>query len=333
MEWTRALIIGAHGVLGTLTARAFEAQGWEVRRAARSPRAGEVYVDLDVPDTLLDAVRADELVVNTVPDRGLSAERVVLERGGALINTSTLPAAASRSLRAAAGGARGIVLMNAGLAPGVTNLLAAELLRVHPAADELEIVFTLSSHAARGNADVAFLERGVRALPRHSAVDVPLPEPFGARRCVGFAEDDAGWLGGVAEGRVVRCYVCVAEPTTHERLLELNDAGALAEEGRAMFGAQRPLPTGSATSEPVAHWVAAKRGPRRLGALSLECRGHFLGAALSTVAFAEQLAERERRGGCYDADEVFALADLAPRLLDAGVRVASTLPAPSVPPK
>jgi saccharopine dehydrogenase-like NADP-dependent oxidoreductase len=44
--------------------------------------------------------------------------------------------------------------MNAGLAPGVTNLVAAERLRAHPEADDLEIVFTLSSATARGPASV-----------------------------------------------------------------------------------------------------------------------------------------------------------------------------------
>ena len=72
-----------------------------------------------------------ELVVNTVPHPDLLAERYVLEHGGALINVSDLPAAAARSLRAVGGGARGTVVMNAGLAPGVTTIVAADLLRLH----------------------------------------------------------------------------------------------------------------------------------------------------------------------------------------------------------
>src|SRR5438105_15534085 len=63
----QALIIGARGVLGTLTARAFQDAGWEVRCAARRPRAGEVHVDLDQPATIAPALSEHELVVNTVP--------------------------------------------------------------------------------------------------------------------------------------------------------------------------------------------------------------------------------------------------------------------------
>ena len=64
-------------------------------------------------------------------------------------------------------------------------------------------------------------------MSRHRTTVVPLPNPFGERRCLGFGEGDAGWLGGIAEGRIVRQYVCIAEPAVHERLLELNSAGAM----------------------------------------------------------------------------------------------------------
>ena len=212
-------------MLGTLTARAFAAAGWEVQGAARRPLAGQIKIDLDRRESILAALRGHDLVVNTVPHPGLWPERLVLERGGRLINTSALPAAASRALRAVAGDARGTVLMNAGLAPGVTNLVAAYLLHLHPEAHELQIVITLSSTAPRGPASAQFVRRGLTAVARHRTVDVRLPGPFGERRCVGFGEGDAGWLGGVAEGRVVRVYICVYEPTAHRQLLELNDDG------------------------------------------------------------------------------------------------------------
>ena len=47
---------------------------------------------------------------------------------------------------------RGTVLMNAGIAPGLTNLLAADLLADHPEADEVELVFTVSAKSAVGPA-------------------------------------------------------------------------------------------------------------------------------------------------------------------------------------
>ena len=241
----RALVIGAQGVLGALMVRAFEAAGWVVRSGARRPRPGQIEIDLGRRDSIAAAVDEHELVVNTVPHPDLLAERYVLEHGGALINVSDLPAAAARSLRAVGGGARGTVVMNAGLAPGVTTIVAADLLGLHPAARELEIVFTLSLSVSRGPASADFIHRGLTAVSRHRTALVRLPSPFGERRCLGFGEGDAGWLGGIAEGRIVRQYVCIAEPAVHERLLGLNSAGAMASMPRSLIELRKQRANGT----------------------------------------------------------------------------------------
>jgi NAD(P)-dependent dehydrogenase (short-subunit alcohol dehydrogenase family) len=317
----RALVIGTGGVLGALTARSFESAGWDVRAAARRPRSGQSEINLDDRESVSAACDGHELVVNTVPHPGLLAERHVLERGGTLINISAMPAAAGRALRGVAAGARGIVLMNAGLAPGVTALVATDLLRRHPNAEELELVFTLSSEIPRGPASVNFIHRGLTAVARHRTTRVSLPSPFGERDCVGFGEGDAGWLGGVAEGRIVRQYVCLNEPAVHERLLELNRAGAMTALPRYLIGPRKPPPGGAASGEPVAHWIAAIRGGRRLGARTVECRGDFLHAAKSAVVFADALLGPQRTGGCFDPDEICTLADIGPALHKAGITV------------
>lgn len=317
----RVLIIGARGVFGRLTARAFGAAGWQVRCGARYPEPGQVHIDLDHPDLIAAAMREGEIVVNTVPHPGLPAERLVLERGGVLINTSALPAAAGRSLRAVAGGARGTVLMNAGLAPGVTTIVAADLLRLHPDAEEIELVFTLSSTAPRGPASAEFIRRGLTARTRHRTLIVPLPEPFGESCCIGFGESDAGWLGGVAEGRVVRMYIRIAEPAAHERLLELNRAGAMSELPSWLMGTRKPTSGGAASIEPVAHWIAANRRERRLAARTVQCRGDFLHAARSTIVFADALLGRARRGGCFDPEEMWTLGGIEAELRAAGISV------------
>ncbi len=312
----RALVIGASGVLGTLTVGAFGAAGWRVRSGVRRPGRGQVEIDLDRPGSVTGALDEDELVVNAVPHPGLLAERHVLAHGGTLINISALPAAAARSLRAVAAGARGTVLMNAGLAPGVTSVVAADMLRLHPDADELEIVLTVSTTIARGPAGADFLHRGLTAVGRHRTVRVPLPAPFGERRCVGFGEGDAGWLGGMAEGRLVRLYVCVAEPAAHEHLLAENAAGTMRALPRSLF---RSI-DGRGGEEPVAHWIAALRRGRRLSARTVECRGDFLSAARSTLVFASVLAHRPR-AGCFSPEEICALADIEPALGSAGIAV------------
>jgi hypothetical protein len=315
------LIIGARGVLGALTANAFREAGWKVRSTARQAAPEQIALDLDSSESVAAVLEENELIVNTVPHPRLLAERAVLERGGVLINTSAMPAAAARSLRAVAGGARGTVLMNAGLAPGVTNVVAADLLHHHPNAEELEIVFTLSGDAPRGPAGADFLYRGLTAVARHRTTVIPLPEPFGERRCLGFAEGDSAWLGGIAEGRVVRLYICIAEAAAHEQMLRLNRDGAMNHLPRSLIESL-PLSTDAAPSgEPVAHWIGVKTTGRRLAARTVECRGDFLHAARSTVVFAETLRRHQPPGGCFDPEEVCTLSQIESRLRAAGVTV------------
>ncbi|HTU88211.1 MAG TPA: hypothetical protein VMF57_21705 [Solirubrobacteraceae bacterium] len=319
----RALIIGGRGVLGELALRAFDEAGWEVRAGVRGADAGarEIEIDLDRPESFLNALKHHNLVVNTVPHRELTAERLVLEHGGTLINIATLPAAATRELRAQAGGARGTVLMNAGLAPGVTTIAAADLLRRHPDAEELEMVFTFSAAAARGPASVEHVHRGLTTVAHHRTVRVPLPEPFGDRLCVGFGEDDAGWLGGIAEGRRVRPYVCVVEPATHEWLVTLNEIGALGRLAKSLIRARMSGGDHVANDEPVAHWIAAIRGERRLGVWTVQCRGEFVHTARSAVVFADSIAASPPGGGCFDPEEVCTLEHVQNGLRAAGISI------------
>lgn len=309
--------------MGALTARAFATAGWTVRSGARRPRPGQIEVDLDSARSIAAAITEEELVVNTVPHPGLLAERHVLERGGTLINVAALPASAGRSLRAVSGAARGTVLMNAGLAPGVTTIVAADLLREYPDAAELEIVFTLSGTVARGPASADFIHEGLTAVARHRTALVPLPKPFGERRCLAFREGDAGWLGGIAEGRVIRQYVCISEQPIHERLLELNAAGAMNKLPRELIGARSLPADGTPSAEPVAHWIAAVRDGRRLSARTVECQGDFLHSARSTIVLADVMLSGGQRAGCFDPEEICTLGAVQAKLQAAGITVAA----------
>ena len=195
------LVIGARGALGALVADAFRRHGWAVRQSSRDPIPPPDlhYADLTDPATLAPALDGVDLVITTVPDPTLAAERHVLKRGGVLLNLPAGPATALRSLRREAGQAKGTVVMNAGIAPGVTNLLAAQLLEENPGADEAELVFTVTAKGTGGAASADFAHRGFTGQGHHRVKQVALPEPFGSRRVLGFAEPDGGWLG--ADGR------------------------------------------------------------------------------------------------------------------------------------
>src|SRR5271168_2500205 len=182
------LVLGGHGVLGTMIAAAAEAAGWTAIRTSRQTDAGFTHVDLAVPETLEKVIDEADVVVSTVPDEQLVAERMVLDRGGLLINVSAMAASAVARLRRKPGPPRGTVLMNAGIAPGLTNLLAADLLSRHPEADEVELVFTVSLKASHGPASGDIAKEWLAAPGRHRTTVVRLPEPFGRRRCLGIAE-------------------------------------------------------------------------------------------------------------------------------------------------
>ncbi len=327
---TRALVIGAQGVLGGLLVQAFEAAGWAVVRAGRrpDPDASFRHVDLDEPETVAAATGEADVVINAVPDPGLTAERMVLDRGGTLINVSAMPAQAGRRLREQAGTARGTVVMNAGIAPGVTNLIAADLLAAHPEADEVELAFTVSTKSTSGRAGGDFGHRNLTTTGRHRTKVIPLPPPFGPRRCLGFAEPDGGWLGGVAGDRMASPYVCIAERTTHRALLAVNKAGLMSALPRAAFGSPPANDGGDASGEPVAHWVAVLRRGERIAARTLQCRGDYRCAAASAVVFARALTAAGAGHsaiprGVFDPEDLLSLAVLASALRENGIAVVS----------
>jgi hypothetical protein len=313
------LVLGGRGVLGTMIAAAAESAGWTAIRTSRQTDAGFRHVDLAVPETLEKVIDEADVVVSTVPDEQLVAERMVLDRGGLLINVSAMSASAAERLRRKPGPARGTVLMNAGIAPGLTNLLAADLLARHPEADEVELVFTVSLKASHGPASGDIAQEWLTAAGRHRTTVVRLPEPFGRRRCLGLAEQQNGWLGAIAADKTVRTYLCVTERGLQGALLAVNAAGLI---GRMPQPASAPVP--HATSEPVRHWVAVRRHGTLLAASTLRCQGDYRSAAAATVLMADQLTGRDDPlpAGVLVPEEVLTIGQLEPGLAKAGITVA-----------
>ncbi len=315
------LVIGARGVLGGLVADAFSGAGWRVRRGARGVPEGEdeVYLDLDRPSTLAAALAGADVAVTTVPHPGLAAERHVLEHGGTLFSVVALTSEEARPLTALAPRARGTVVPNAGIMPGLTNLVAAELLRAHPDADGVELAMTASASGTHGRAGGEFGYANVRARSRHRTAVIPLPAPFGRQTCIEFAEDCGGWLGDLADGREVHTHLLFVQRLQQFGLLAANAAGACRLLPRRQFVAERR--GDGASRDPVAEWVALTRGGRRLAAATVECAGDYRGTASATVAFAEQALARELPSGCHEPQALFTLEQLAPRLAQDGVRI------------
>ncbi len=320
------LVIGAGGALGALVADAFQRRGWTVHEAGRTPTASQNFrpLDLTAVSTLQSALKGVDLIVSTVPDPTLSAERYVLEHGGVMLNLSAEPATALTSLR---GGrtTNGTVVMNAGIAPGVTNLVAAALLEEHPDADEVELVFTVTTNGSGGEAAADFAHRGLTGLRHHRVSTVQLAPPFGTRKILGFAEVDHGWLGPVVAGMTVRPYVCLAERPVHGLMLALNSARLISRLPRSAFRSRRPTTVAHASREPVAHHISVLAAGRRLATRIVQGHGDFRMAADSSAVFADALLGRDggeaAKPGAWYPEEVLTLERLAEPLEQAGIAV------------
>jgi hypothetical protein len=314
------LVVGGQGAAGSAIAGAFAREGWRVRTAGRRPGAG-CRVDLDRPETLLDAMRDVDVAVNTVPHLALAAEAAVLEHGGLLLNVADRSPAERGRLRRIPRPA-GTVLLNWGVIPGVATLVAADLLERNPGADSIELAVVFSATGTSGMAGGEFLHRELSRVRRHETATVALPEPFGERRCLAFAEGQDGWMGSVAAGREVRSYVRLAEPGLTPVLLALNRLGLMGALPRRAFLTGRSRAGTSVSEEPFAVAVAAYAGTRRLasGAVSGEGMYRCTANVAATGAAALLDAAGPQRTGCLDPHEAFALPELEGRLRDAGLR-------------
>lgn len=327
----RALILGAQGALGSRLGAAFSAAGWEVVGAGRRAviRPGFRTLDIRDPQRVRTAIEGFDVIVNTIPDPELVAERAALRHGGLVINVSAMPIGPGLRLRRETVDPQGAVVMGAGIAPGITNLLVADLILAYPRADEIELVFTVSTKAAAGSAGGDFAHRGATACRRHRTKTIPLPQPFGRRRCLGFAEPDAGWLGEAAGDRTVSPYICIAERGVHGGLLALNSIGVISRLPRSAFGPSAGERR-AASCEPVAHWVAVLNRGERLAVRTVECRGDYEAAAQSTMLFADALLANGEGAppslGVFTPDELLSLHRLAPELSAAGIEVIARRP-------
>jgi NAD(P)-dependent dehydrogenase (short-subunit alcohol dehydrogenase family) len=79
----RVVVIGSQGVLGSVLVKAFASEAWRVLAGGRRPddHPDFRHVDLDQPETVAAAIRDTDVAITVVPDRGITAERMVLDRG------------------------------------------------------------------------------------------------------------------------------------------------------------------------------------------------------------------------------------------------------------
>jgi hypothetical protein len=323
----RVLVIGAQGVLGTFVARALAAAGWEVIRGGRRPERAADFrlVDLNAPDSVLRACADVDLVASTVPHPGLAAERAVLANGGALLNVASMTAAERALLEADHGDPRGLVVVHAGLVPGVATLAAAELLSSHPDADAIEIAMTLSAETAGGPAAGGFGYRLITGAFHHATLTIPFPPPFGRRQCLDVGMASEGWLTGLAGGRRTHLCLCLALRPIAWTLHALNALRLLRLLPRAAFVSGRRKVPAELTHEPICEWIAVSRSGRRLGSTTVEGAGDYLLTVAASLTFCEATLARRRAdpaiAGVHGVENLFSLSELRPVFEERGIRI------------
>jgi hypothetical protein len=170
-----------------MTADQFERAGWDVYRAARSPLRVERYryVDFDRPETVASATNDVDLIVNTVADRGMRAEAVVLKHGGLLFNIAAGPLADGLALRdRVPSDPLGTVVLHGGLVPGITSLIFTDMLAARPETNLLEMVWTLTGQGYSGPEGRLWAHSYIAGRAHSPVFRVPLPEPYGERKCM-----------------------------------------------------------------------------------------------------------------------------------------------------
>jgi hypothetical protein len=317
----RGCVIGAQGTLGNAVVNQFASAGWTVHPAGRraDAREGFRWLDLDRPATIGPALRDVDLVVNTVADPGLRAERWILQRGGRLVNCSHADARAAATVTSQVRERKGTVLLNAGLVPGIANLAAAELLERHPQADCLEIAFTVLSEGTAGRGGGEFVHQGLTSQSHHRVVKLPMNEPFGKLACIEVAEKRDNRFGGVAGSRQIETYLGFADRPLRVALRAINALHLMRLLPRAAFTVERGQQE-DASREPTAVWIGVRLGAERLGASIIDCEGDYRTTAASARAFGEKLLIGSPPG-CFNPEDLFRLGDLATPLRDIGLRV------------
>ncbi|APE33583.1 hypothetical protein BOX37_05925 [Nocardia mangyaensis] len=317
-----AVIIGAQGALGAVAVRTFRDAGWQVYPGGRRPdvQADFRHVDLDEPATIGSAFVGCDVAISTVPHAARSAERLVLERGGILINPTDMNVATAADLLRVAE-PKGTVLVNAGLVPGLTNLVAAELVRLYPEADEIEIAFTTAAAATSGRAGGEFAHRVLTGRGRHVSRVVSFPMPLGNRPAMEFGESDRGYLGPVAGGRAVRTFISF-DGQVGGLLRTINRLGLFSILPRVAFTIGRGKAVEQASDEPVGVRVEVSAGGKQLGAGTIFCRGDYRATAATLLTFAETLLFRpEIPRGMFYPEQLLSLRDVLPLLSNRGVHI------------
>lgn len=325
----RVLVVGAQGTLGRLCATTLREAGHTVFRGGRRVEDADDFrlLDLDRPDTLGSACAEVDLVVTTVRHAEHPLERHVLREGGTLLSVASLSAADRVELKAAESDPRGLVVLHAGVHPGVGTLLLQEMLAAHPEADGLEIAVVFSFLQSSGRAGmVDFLYPALASAPRHPTRPVAFAAPIGRRRCMSVEGMETGFFGGLADDRTARLDLAFLERAAQAELRTLNALRLWTLLPRAFFTfgsgwrSQRPTST-----EPRRDVLTVSRAGVPIVSCSLRGAGDYRMTAAATEVFVTAVLTSQtdayERTGVLGAEELFDLESLRGAFQRGGIEI------------
>lgn len=321
----RVVVIGGRGFVGRRTVRCLgRVPGVSVTVASRSPRQGEVRVDLEEPGTfpVLDSFHCVVDCADTVAADPAGVAEYCLERGLLFLETAAW-APRIRELLALRGHPRtgsGTVVVGVGLFPGVSNLLAADVMTRVSGCQSLDVGIRLSPLSGAG--------RGVSRLMAHQVCTPGYRVQDGRevgeaaiadRTRLTFPTGPAhAWRIGLAEPAMIRASTGISEVATYLAPMPALLGPALALFGRIVARAQ-PAPRWSVRL--VAAALSALRGGllrRRITAVELVAiAGRRDGDPAEGVSGGLQVSDGMEATACATA--AFLLALLGRPELPSGV--------------
>ncbi len=321
----KILVIGAQGALGRMCAAALSEAGFNVVRAGRRPEDKPDFrlVDLDREETVREACADADLVVTTVRHPRHVAERLIAREGGVLISLASLTAGDRAALKSEP--ARGLVVLHAGLAPGVYSLLLKDMLAAHPETEAVRIGWAISMQQTSGPAgSVDFMHPAIHGRGRLATRCIDFPEPLGTRRCFHLGGRELGFFGELAQGCQTEVYACVIERPAQGLFLTLNAIGLFSRLPIQFFTFGARQKARRDTEEPKRDVITLLRGDETIAERSVQGKGDYRMTVDAGVCFVNALLDRDQgpeARGVVGAEEIFDLGQLEPAFARRGILI------------
>ncbi|MCH0540799.1 saccharopine dehydrogenase [Streptomyces sp. MUM 203J] len=314
----RALVVGGHGAVGaTVTATLDE---WFPGRVLAAGRSRGVRVDVTDPDAFgrtLDDLGDVTAVVLCVEPPDTRIARLCLTRGIHLVDIGATPHLLDgvAALHGSAAEAGATAVLSVGVAPGLTNLLAARADKAVGGADRIDLTVLLGSGERHGEDAVRWTVEGLaRPAGTARAARVPIPG-HGTRTARPFPFSDQHTLRGTLGVPEVTTRMCLDSTALTSVVFAIRRLARHPRMRDLMTGAFRRVHIGG---EDFAVRADARRGDRH-AAYALTGRAQSRVTALVAAHTTRAVLTGALPPGVHHIEELPALAGIPEALAADGV--------------